>query len=75
MKIMYRKNGKMRRLRLPFCIFSQVILLFKPDLLASISREDLYKIIGGLRSARRIWKHLDIISFESINGEFFSVGF
>lgn len=60
---------------MPFCIFSQMILLFKSDLLASISREDLNKIIGGLRSARRVWKHLDIISLESINGEFFSVGF
>lgn len=60
---------------MPFCIFSQMILLFKADLLASISREDLNKIIGGLRSARRVWKHLDIISLESINGEFFSVGF
>lgn len=60
---------------MPFCIFSQMILLFKADLLVSISREDLNKIIGGLRSARRVWKHLDIISLESINGEFFSVGF
>ena len=73
MKIMYRKNGKMRKLNLPSCIFLKIILLFKSDLIASISREDLDKIIDGLRAAKRVWKHLEIIAFESKDGEFFSV--
>ena len=73
MKIMYRKNGKMRKLNLPSCIFFKIILLFKSDLIVSISREDLDKIIDGLRAAKRVWKHLEIIAFESKDGEFFSV--
>lgn len=73
MKIMYRNNGKMRKLNLPSCIFFKTILLFKSDLIASISREDLAKIIDGLRAAKRVWKHLEIIAFESKDGEFFSV--
>lgn len=76
MKIIYRKNGKMRKLNLPSCIFFKIfkiILLFKSDLIASISREDLDKIIDGLRAAKRVWKHLEIIAFESKDGEFFSV--
>lgn len=73
MKIMYRNNGKMKKLNLPSCIFFKIILLFKSDLIASISREDLAKIIDGLRAAKRVWKHLEIIAFESKDGEFFSV--
>ena len=73
MKIIYRKNGKMRKLNLPSCIFFKIILLFKSGLIASISREDLDKIIDGLRAAKRVWKHLEIIAFESKDGEFFSV--
>lgn len=73
MKIFYSKGEKNRKIYMPICLLTLVVRLMKFHGAATMNKEDLSKIVKGLKLVKLVWRHLEIITAQDKTGKKISI--
>lgn len=73
MKIFYSKGEKNRKIYSPNCLLTFAVRLMKFHGAATMNKEDLSKIVKGLKLAKLVWRHLEIITAQDKTGKKISI--